>query len=191
MFNDKLIREYQEVKAPEGLEEKVRTYSLKKCAAKQMQQRRMFYMGVAAAICCVTLLSAFLLREQKIEISVYGTVISEQPIQSSKQEKGIAVVRESMADSQMIPVELEVCGKTKISVSDGTMRLFDADNEQISASTEEIWIENPVRVEWSLSAKENRKYEMMLQNEKMKKIYIFIPNETDAGWTWTIYQEKN
>ena len=151
MFDERQIRAYNSIKAPDALYNKIKA-----------KRKNYSWAVVAACLVCIFALGVFFIPE-KNEIKVNGIVL----------ENNVVLVKESvMARSTLVPVsiEIEIKEETEVEVSGGYL-VFDG------KESKKLTLNEPCTVIW-MAEEQDLPQEMKISDKKgVTKLTLIYENE--------------
>ena len=189
MFDKKVVDAYQNIKAPDELKEKV----LSSCTASKARERKSLMKNMkllsslAACLILAVAFSVFAMRSSGgVSVSVRGRALASEPVELSELNISPALYSaEPRAFYEAdVPVEVRVTGKTRISVSDGTMQISDADTGEVLFTGSEFTTEKDVLIHWIVNnVAQTEQFEMLIESHKEDFVLILSYDENTVRWT--------
>ncbi len=154
-----IIDSYLSVKAPSSLKTRLDcldTVQKPQKASMRKNLLRTVSSGIAACFLIAVVLT-LALRTGKTDVNLtYGdTVIGETPVALTIGETAPASFGMRSINYSGIPFELSLGGKSKVSVSDGTLYVFNAKTEELVSVVTDITLSEDALVRWDISGIDN------------------------------------
>lgn len=189
MFDKKVVDAYQNIKAPDELKEKV----LSSCTASKARERKSLMKNMkllsslAACLILAVAFSVFAMRSSGgVSVSVRGRALASEPVELSELNISPALYSaEPRAFYEAdVPVEVRVTGNTRISVSDGTVQISDADTGEVLFTGSEFTTEKDVLIHWIVNnVAQTEQFEMLIESHKEDFVLILSYDENTGRWT--------
>ncbi len=161
MFDDAQKNEYLAIKAPARLKKRVEhTLTRPRFTARA-------WTAMAACIALVTVVSVFSFRQfapKTVSLSYLGNEVTGQEVSvSGEVEKAVAFGAKTIVPTG-IPLYAHAARNTKLSVSGGSIQIFDEDGALLSVGTD-LTLDAPAEIRWDVSDLPTGSYTLSLATE--------------------------
>lgn len=147
MFDENQIAQYRSIKAPNHLKQRID----RKLTSRHFELRTLS--AIAACFILITVASVFAFRgltPDTILLTYNGQTVTEEQLSvSGSIAKAVDFGHKTITPSG-IPLHVEASSDTKISVSDGSIQIFDKNGELLSVGTD-MTIDTPADIRWDVS----------------------------------------
>ena len=147
MFNDAEKTEYAQIKAPKHLKHRIeRTLAKPRFEFKCL-------MTLAACIALVTVISVFSFQQfvpKTVSLSYLGDTVTEQGVSVSNEVESAAAFGAKTIVPSGIPLYVQAVKDTKISVSGGSIYVFDGKDELLQVGTN-LTLDATSKIQWDVS----------------------------------------
>lgn len=171
-----VIDSYQSVKAPGSLKSRLDDLDTRLRFEKSLKRKKLLRTvssGVAACFLIAAVLT-LALRTGKNEVHLtYGdTVIGQTPVALSVDETAPAAFGMKSINYSGIPFDLSLGGESKVSVSDGTLYVFNAKTEELVSVVTDITLSEDTFVRWDISDTENPRPVLSVEANGENYVYL-------------------
>lgn len=158
MFDQNQINEYRAVKAPAHLKRRIEHSLLR---GRLQAKHWMAAAACLAVVFCAGIVSLQMLAPRKITVTYLG-----QEIGAAKRavSGGIAEAAKFGAKTIVpvgVPLEIQAARNTKVSVSGGTLHLFDREGRLLSVGTD-LTVDTAAQLRWDVSDLPSGRYTLAL-----------------------------
>ena len=198
MFQEKEKEEYKKITAPPELKDKIISSfqenndfetvgnAVSNPATERMRGKFPFgrwkqYQNVAVvcASCMILLIGVFFLQRENHQTSsqpnavlyLHGTQVTKEPVEISTSTVAVAALYERSSPDMMIPMDIEVGGNIRISVSYGTIEVMDKETEQVIERGNTLELKENQSIRWCMIPNEEESYEMMVEQNGNQQVY--------------------
>lgn len=185
MFSENQIKAYKSISAPEELKQKV-------LAMEESRKKPSFKvrnLGVYAVAACLVIVMSLpgIFGGSDLSAKIYGAEIGSEPIAFSTANEGVAILDARTMPGVSVDIELETEKDVEVTVSEGTVLLFDAETGQAQSDTV---LRGKALTRWSIDAPEEEKtYEMALKFQGGSSSVIMLEFDRTVQ-SWTVYYKK-
>lgn len=189
MFDKKTVDAYQNIKAPDDLKEKIlSSYAVSKAPERRSWIKNMrLISSLAACLLLAVAFSVFAIRNfGEVSVSVGGKSLASEPVELSELNISPALysIEPRVSYEANVPVEIRVTGETRVSVSDGTMVISDADTGTVLYTGSEYTAGEDIAILWTVSSgTDTEQFEMLIDSSKKDFVLVLNYDENTGGWT--------
>lgn len=171
-----VIDSYKSIKAPSSLKARLDDLDTKLRLEKALKRKKLLrYVSSGIAACfLIAVVLTLALRTNKGEVRLtYGdTVVGTSPIALSSVETAPAAFGMKSITYSGIPFNVSVNGESKVSVSDGTLYVFDSKSEELVSVVTDITLSKDALVRWDVSGSEEPCPKLSVEADGKNYIYV-------------------
>ena len=139
----------------------------------------------------ILLIGVFFLQRENHQTSnqpnavlyLHGTQVTKEPVEISTPTVAVAALYERSSPDMMIPMDIEVGGNIRISVSYGTIEVVDKETEQVIERGNPLEIKENQSIRWCMIPNEDESYEMMVEQNGNQQVYGLSFDEEKQSYT--------
>lgn len=155
---------------------------------KRVSRRMTALIAIAACFVFAVSIAFMASNAQQIQITIDGTPIGDQPLVLADPVTFARIPQDNLI-TFTIPLEISVKGKTTITISSGTMQVFDKKTGDLLYEGDRFEADTYVIVSWTLTTEHSDgRFEMALEGLKENCLLKLVYNSGSS--TWSIRTQK-
>lgn len=181
MFDEKEIKAYQSISAPDELRERVLSVG-NSSARRNIQHRVRAFAAMAAGLILLVGLPVYVLRNiSEPEILLRGELLTADVISIVDESAVPAEASARSTPTFSVPLELELKRETEISVTEGVMRVTDPETGELLYTGTEFTSKGNVIVNWSTVVPDEKHTYYMTLKDGINSSEVIL--SYDGYWT--------
>lgn len=178
MLDKNVTDSYNSIKAPESLRNSLYTLEAE-AKNKKMLRRKQILRPVFSAACLLVMLTVIIVFRMNggENALIYGeTVIGSEPVAITQEVARTAFGMERITQKG-IPLEISVKDKSKISVSDGVLYVYDPKTEELISVVTHVTVSKDTQVRWDVTEAQTNSPRLYVETDRERTVYSLIYDE--------------